>query len=91
LQRWIVLPRKISTEDYDELADEGRGSNRGFVISENFDQVKEITIGEHDPTHGFSSIKLVPFRENEIVALKTKEYKGTTASCTKQIHFALLL
>jgi len=70
----------MSTKDYDEAEDESRGSNKGFIITESFDSVKELTIGDQDPTHGFSSVKFVPFRENEIIALKTREYKGSTSS-----------
>jgi len=34
-----------------------------------------------NPSRGFSAFKFIPFRENELVALKTQELKGVIASC----------
>jgi len=36
------------------------------------------------PSHGFSSFVFVPFRENEVVALKTEEADGAIATCILQ-------
>lgn len=78
MRKYVFLPRRISSDAYDEKVDEERGSNKALIVSEDFQQIKTITLGPHDPTHGFSSFKFVPHRENEIIALKTKEYRDTT-------------
>jgi soluble calcium-activated nucleotidase 1 len=78
LKKYVVLPRRISSEAYDEKVDEERGTNQALIISEDFSSIKKIQLGPQDQTHGFSSFKFVPWRENEIVALKTKEHRETT-------------
>lgn len=78
MKKYVILPRRISSEAYDDKTDEERGSNRALIVSEDFSSIKEIKLGPHDATHGFSSFKFVPWRENEIVALKTKEHRDTT-------------
>jgi len=70
-----------SQEPYDDTADEERGSNTLISLDEQFEDIQIATIGEHRPTHGFSSFQFLPFRENEVVALKTEEYQGKIATC----------
>jgi soluble calcium-activated nucleotidase 1 len=73
----------MSPEPYDDVLDEKRGNNKGFLLSEDFSKLETITIGPQDPELGFSSFKYVPFRENEIVVLKTKEIgaENKTETC----------
>jgi len=79
-RRWYFLPRRVSTETYNDELDEKRGAN--FVISTNekFEDIKISHIGPQIPTHGFSSFAFVPYRENEVIALKTEEAAGTIAT-----------
>jgi len=79
-RRWYFLPRRASIEPYNDALDEKRGAN--FVIStnENFEDIRVNHIGPQIPTHGFSSFAFVPFRENEVVALKTEESDGNIAT-----------
>jgi soluble calcium-activated nucleotidase 1 len=77
---WLFLPRRFSQESYDEASDEERGSNKVIKVNEAFNKVTMSEAGEIIKTHGFSSFKYIPWRENEIVALKSEEYKGDIAT-----------
>jgi len=81
-RRWYFFPRRFSTEAYNDELDEERGANVVISINENFEEnsIKMYHIGPQINTHGFSSFQFVPFRENEVVALKTEESKGTIAT-----------
>lgn len=80
LRKWVFLPRRMSKEEYDEKKDERMGSNLAFLMNEDFTNVKQVTLGTQEPSHGFSSFKFVPFRENEIIALKSVEDGATIKS-----------
>lgn len=75
LRRWFFLPRRVSKEAYNEVLDEERGSNLILSTDEFWGDIRASYIGPDIPTHGFSAFQFVPFRETEIVALKTEEYK----------------
>lgn len=76
-QRWYFFPRRVSTEPYDADLDEYRGANIGITLNENFQDPRIISgIGPLDKVRGFSSMKFVPFREDEMVLLKTSEVDG---------------
>lgn len=80
LRKWFFLPRRFSTEEYDDVADEERGTNLVIVASEFFHDVQVHRIGELHPTRGFSSLAIIPGRETEIVAIKSEEFKDRIAS-----------
>jgi len=74
LKRWIFLPRRVSSESYDEAADESRGSNLMITVSEDFSSAEVLAVGTKTPTRGFSSFKFIPGTGSEqIVALKSEE------------------
>ena len=73
MRKWVFLPRRMSTEAYDEKADELKGANLALIVDEDFSAVKKVTVGPQVPSHGFSSFKFIPFRENEVLALKSEE------------------
>eukprot|EP01105_Mastigella_eilhardi_P028999 TRINITY_DN999_c0_g1_i1.p2 TRINITY_DN999_c0_g1~~TRINITY_DN999_c0_g1_i1.p2 ORF type:complete len:413 (-),score=118.17 TRINITY_DN999_c0_g1_i1:2320-3501(-) len=82
-RRWYFLPRRASSEPYDEKEDEMRGTDKLISFSSETDPERDITvqtIPDWDPKRGFSTIKFVPGRETEIVALKTEEFEGQTSS-----------
>jgi len=79
-RRWYFLPRRVSTEMYNDVLDERRGSNTVISTSEHFDDMKVFHLGEKIPSHGFSAFAFVPYREHEIVALKTEELDGSIAT-----------
>jgi len=79
-RRWYFFPRRVSTEEYNDELDEKRGANVVISTNEKFEDIKVTKIGPHIPSHGFSSFAFVPFRENEVVALKTEEDAGAIAT-----------
>jgi len=79
-RRWYFFPRRVSKDAYNDALDETRGSNHVISTNENFGDIKVTKLGPYIPSHGFSSFAFVPFRENEVVALKTEEVDGTIAT-----------
>jgi len=79
-RRWYFFPRRVSTESYNDALDEKRGANLVISTNEKFEDIKITRLGPQIPTHGFSSFAFVPFRENELVALKTEEADGVIAT-----------
>lgn len=80
LRRWFFLPRRLSQEAYDDSLDEERGSNTVISMNEQFSDIRITHAGVNDPTHGFSTFQFIPFRENEVVALKTMEHRDKIAT-----------
>jgi soluble calcium-activated nucleotidase 1 len=77
-RKWFVLPRRASSEKYDEEKDENMGTNMVLVADEDFGKVQKINIGEvtDNGRRGFSSAKFVPGTNDEvIVALKSMEHE----------------
>jgi len=75
---WMFLPRRVSKEKYDAVLDEYRCSNIGLAATSDFTAVYQVdNIGPLKQTRGFSSMKFIPWRENEIVVLKTEEIGET--------------
>ncbi|XP_031573577.1 soluble calcium-activated nucleotidase 1-like [Actinia tenebrosa] len=80
-KKWFFLPRRASHESYNEKDDEHRATNVLISCDEHFSNIHVRTIGELNPTHGFSSFKFIPGTDDElIVALKTEEDKGVIRS-----------
>ncbi|XP_065115302.1 soluble calcium-activated nucleotidase 1b isoform X1 [Paramisgurnus dabryanus] len=81
LQRWFFLPRRASTEQYDETADERRGTNLMLRSSSDFNQISVSRVGPLNLTLGFSSFKFIPDTDDQIiVALKSEEDAGHIAT-----------
>jgi len=80
LRHWYFLPRRFSTEEYDDVKDEERGANLVIMASEDFHDIRVYTIGPLMRTRGFSSIAFIPGRETEVVAIKSEEYRDSIAS-----------
>ncbi|CAH2106195.1 unnamed protein product [Euphydryas editha] len=80
-EKWYFLPRRCSQESYNETRDEVMGCNYLITADSNFNNVKAKEIVKHQPKHGFSSFKFIPGSKDEaIVALKTTEFEGKTAT-----------
>jgi len=79
-KRWFFLPRRVSKESYDENEDVKRGSNIIISASEDFKHITHKRIGTITPTRGFSTMKFIPGRPNEIVAIKSEEDGPTMKS-----------
>jgi len=80
LRKWFFLPRRYSTEMYNDAEDEKRGTNHMIVADENFEHINVTRIGPLTATRGFSSIVFVPGREFEVIALKSEEFGEKIAS-----------
>ncbi|CAL7940855.1 unnamed protein product [Xylocopa violacea] len=78
---WFFLPRRCSHERYNETKDETMSCNILLTADENFVDIKVTKVGNLVPIRGFSSFKFLPdSRDSIIVALKTEEYQGQTAT-----------
>lgn len=78
---WFFLPRRCSKERYNETKDETMSCNVLLIADEHFVDIKVKEIGELIPIRGFSSFKFLPGSDdNVIVALKTEEHQGKTAT-----------
>ena len=45
-REWVVMPRRISADPYDEKLDERKGANMMFVLNEEFTMVKrKVQVG----------------------------------------------
>ncbi|KAL4139267.1 hypothetical protein PRIC2_002765 [Phytophthora ramorum] len=73
-RQWFILPRRISTDVYNDMEDEKRGSNKVVIASEDFSSIEVREIGKITPLRGFSSFKFVPRSDDKvIVAIKSVE------------------
>ena len=73
-RQWVILPRRVSKEAYDENLDEKRGSNTVILASEDFSKIEVKHITPLTPTRGFSEFKFLPgSKDSIIVALKSEE------------------
>lgn len=73
-RQWFLLPRRVSTEAYNDMLDEKRGSNKLVIASEDFSTVQVRDVGTVTPLRGFSSFKFFPRTgDNVIVAIKSVE------------------
>ncbi|KAG1683966.1 hypothetical protein DVH05_012278 [Phytophthora capsici] len=73
-RQWFILPRRVSTEPYNDMEDEKRGSNKVVIASEDFSSIQVREVGKVTPLRGFSSFKFVPRSDDSvIVAIKSVE------------------
>ncbi|XP_075973782.1 soluble calcium-activated nucleotidase 1 isoform X1 [Anticarsia gemmatalis] len=80
-QLWHFLPRRCCHEAYNETKDEVMGCNYLITADPSFKYIHALEITKHEPKHGFSSFKFIPGTNDEaIVALKTTEFEGKTAT-----------
>ena len=80
-KKWFFLPRRCSHDRYNETTDETMSCNVLLTADENFVDIKVITVGDLVPIRGFSSFKFLPGSQDSVlIALKTEEYQGQTAT-----------
>lgn len=78
---WFFLPRRASSEQYNDQDDEHRATNLLIKADEKFKTINVEHVGVLNPTVGFSSFKFVPGTNDQIiVALKSEEDQGKIAS-----------
>lgn len=81
LKKWMFLPRRCSTETYNDKLDEHKGCNLLIKADPDFRNIDVVKVGELKPTLGYSSFKFIPNTNDQvIVALKTEEVDGKTAT-----------
>ena len=76
LRKWVFMPRRISTEKYDDVLDEKRGSNKVLLVDEAFTKSELVTVkmASKDGLHGFSSFAFIPGTGDEhVLALRSVE------------------
>jgi len=91
LKKWVFLPRRISSEMYDENEDERKGSNKLVLVDEAFTEttVVEIQMSELDPLHGFSTFAFVPgTKDKHALAVRSVEEDcvDATAQCKQRSY-----
>lgn len=95
LQSWLFLPRRISSEAYDENKDERMGSNKICIVNDDFTFAKVVTIpfSVLDPLHGFSTFAFVPgTNDRHALAVRTVEEDcvgGDEAVCKQRSYFVV--
>ena len=78
---WYFLPRRASSEKYNDVDDEHRATNLLIKADEKFKTINTQRIGILSPTVGYSAFKFVPGTDDDIiVAVKSEEDQGTIAS-----------
>lgn len=94
-QKWMFLPRRISSDAYDENVDERKGSNKLLWVDDTFSKsnVVDIKMATVDPLHGFSTVAFVPGTEDKhAFALRSVEEDcvGGEESVCKQRTYAIV-
>lgn len=64
--KWFILPRRVSSDPYDENEDERKGSNTIIIASEDFSDIQVKHITPLTPTRGFSSFKFLPDTNDQV-------------------------
>ncbi|XP_011298540.1 soluble calcium-activated nucleotidase 1 isoform X2 [Fopius arisanus] len=78
---WFFLPRRCSGERYNETTDEVMSCNYLLTADEDFSRIQTTKIVGRIPIRGFSSFKFLPDTDDTIIiALKSEEYQGRTAT-----------
>ncbi|EDR27896.1 Apyrase precursor, putative [Entamoeba dispar SAW760] len=73
-KKWYFAPRKCSNKAYNKQEDEKMNSCKYIIeLDENLKNPRIIEDKQYDETHGFSSIKVLPFNEDILVYLKSYE------------------
>jgi soluble calcium-activated nucleotidase 1 len=88
-RKWVVLPRRVSSDKYDEKLDERRGSNLVMILDEDFTRVERMfSVGPQIPLRGWSTFQFVPGTGNDIiVAVKTEEEENKVTGVSQQRSF----
>lgn len=92
LKKWVFLPRRVSSEPYDENKDERKGSDKLVLVNENFTQAKVVQIQlDLDPLHGFSTFAFVPGTgDKHALAIRSVEENcvgGDENLCKQKTYF----
>lgn len=95
LKKWVFIPRRISSDMYDENEDERKGSNKLVLVDENFTtaDIIDIRFKVIDPLHGFSTFAFVPgSNDHHALAVRTVEEDcvgGDENMCKQRSYFVV--
>jgi len=76
LKSWLFIPRRISSDMYEENEDERKGSNKLVIVDEYFKKASIVGINfeTHDPLRGFSTFAFVPgTRDRHALTIRSVE------------------
>lgn len=78
LSKWVFLPRRLSSEAYNEYADEKMGANKLVLVDEDFKKTTVVDIKFKnflgDGLHGFSTFAFVPeTKDRHALAVRSVE------------------
>ncbi|KAL3911156.1 MAG: hypothetical protein SGARI_001779 [Bacillariaceae sp.] len=95
MRKWVFAPRRISTEPYNDVLDEKRGSNKLVLVDEHFMKLSivEVKMASTDGLHGFSSFAFVPgTNDRHAIALRSVEEDcaGDDLDVCKQRSFIVI-
>jgi len=96
MKKWIFIPRRVSSEKYDDVVDERKGTNKIVLVNEKFSkgEVVDIKFPEgFDTLHGFSTAAFVPgTKERHVAALRSVEEDcvgGDPATCKQRTYMTV--
>jgi soluble calcium-activated nucleotidase 1 len=93
LKKWVFLPRRISSEMYDENKDERMGGSKLVLVDEYFTSasVVDIKMASLDPLKGFSTFAFVPNTgDRHALAIRSVEEDcvgGDDTTCKQRSYF----
>lgn len=80
-KRWFFLPRRCSTQRYNETLDELRGCSYLISTDETMLNIRVQPIANSHSARGFSAFRFIPgTADSVVVALRTEELDGNTAT-----------
>jgi len=95
LGKWVFLPRRISSEQYDENKDEKMGGTKLVIVDADFShaEVVDITGMAKDPLRGFSTFAFVPGTgDKHLMAVRSVEEDCVdgTETCKQRSYFLVI-
>jgi len=96
LNKWVFLPRRISSDAYEEVQDEKKGGNKLVLVDPDFSNAQVVTITgiSSDPLRGFSSFAFVPgTNDKHLMAIRSVEEDCTGGEgmvCKQRSYFLLI-
>ena len=95
MKKWIFLPRRISSDAYDENKDETMGGHQLVILDEDFTNPKvvDLKMSSLDPLKGFSTFAFVPNSDDKhILAIRSVEESCVdfTPKCQQRTYFVVL-
>lgn len=97
LKKWIFIPRRVSSDTYDDVLDEKKGTNKVVLVNEDFTEGQVVDIqmkpSDLDPLHGFSTAAFVPNSdERHVIAVRSVEEDcaGPDESACKQRSYVIV-